>query len=1089
MSRFYRTASLCVLILSPLIFVGTATADITERIAISGESAPSGDGSFATFELPRLADSGRVAFIAGLFGTPSSEGIFWEEFPEYSGSVINPYLKSLSEVVRVGQESIDGDGVYGGFSSIAFVESPRNEFRGDEKAAFNVSFSGSASTQGIAVQAQGTLAIVAREGQGIPFDTEGKTFSNFSSPVVREVCCGGSSFQADSVDLTSSGRTGVYEGSASSLYEKVGDQFYAPTLAGNLMNIGQPAIGIDSTNHWQFDVFRADISDPDPDGGETQGILVNGPSGLTIVDTNTPTGTTEFGQPIVGGSGGSYKKTVVDGATMHSIQAWLNIDGTPTPIGPIAATGIASPDGNGIFDDFSNPAGSNPTDNDPFGLAVFRATLTGTLGGAADDQGIFKSDEFGLSAVLRSGDVVPGESVNFESLGAPTVNDLGVILFSSEIGNGLGGQLEAAFITDGNAFGTVVKQGESRDGSVITSISFIDQGDIGGVQGFNNFGQVAYRADLADGRQGVYLFTPTLEFAQTASGDWNDAANWSFGLLPGEPHSVFIAPDASTGSTVVDYTLRSSGPRRAVNNLTIEPSGAATAELNFRSEDDGGSAIFNVHNILTVGANSQVTVNDRARVFVDTLNLQGGVVQGDHMAASDFDAIIYARRVEGFGNARDIFLMDDDFLATLADSAIDAQAGLLDVVLSDNELVGTQVTVGVGSTLVLGARSGERVIFDSVDAELLGGILSLPDGLELDEGARLHGFGSVSGRVLGDFDSLIEAHGGNFTVGDTSDFNGFRTDGDIVVRAGATINLENKVGPAPIGRLTLLEGGTLESATGVFLAGGNVINGNGNINSAVAAQIGSTIVADGAFELGDSTALNGFFSDGFLSVNDNTVTLNDANRAVVGSLTEIGNAAGPGTLGAPNGVLVEFGKNISGYGAVAGAILNNGFINGVGPDVADFLDLQGLVTGVGAFGGTVAFSGGFSPGLSPTETEVENAIFISALEIEIGGLIAGDEFDKISASGFAILGGTLQITLIDSFAPDLGDEFIFLSTVGGITGAFTTFDFPTFGGLTFELFVGDDFAKLTAIHAVPLPAGVWLFVSGLAVLGGTGRSR
>ena len=81
MSRPYRKMSLCTCVLLSTVVAGNATANTTDLIAISGESAPSGDGSFATFELPRLSDSGRVAFIAGLFGTSSSEGVFWEEFP------------------------------------------------------------------------------------------------------------------------------------------------------------------------------------------------------------------------------------------------------------------------------------------------------------------------------------------------------------------------------------------------------------------------------------------------------------------------------------------------------------------------------------------------------------------------------------------------------------------------------------------------------------------------------------------------------------------------------------------------------------------------------------------------------------------------------------------------------------------------------------------------------------------------------------------------------------------------------------------------------------------------------------------------
>ena len=64
-----------------------------------------------------------------------------------------------------------------------------------------------------------------------------------------------------------------------------------------------------------------------------------------------------------------------------------------------------------------------------------------------------------------------------------------------------------------------------------------------------------------------------------------------------------------------------------------------------------------------------------------------------------------------------------------------------------------------------------------------------------------------------------------------------------------------------------------------------------------------------------------------------------------------------------------------------------------------------------------------------------------ALNIELGGLVAGDDHDVLDVGDIADLDGTLNITLIDSFSPQLGDSFVimtFASSVG---------DFATYNGL------------------------------------------
>jgi hypothetical protein len=49
------------------------------------------------------------------------------------------------------------------------------------------------------------------------------------------------------------------------------------------------------------------------------------------------------------------------------------------------------------------------------------------------------------------------------------------------------------------------------------------------------------------------------------------------------------------------------------------------------------------------------------------------------------------------------------------------------------------------------------------------------------------------------------------------------------------------------------------------------------------------------------------------------------------------------------------------------------------------------------------------------------------LDIEIGGLIGGADFDQVTVAGNATLGGTLDVSLINSFAPTPGQMFTVLT--------------------------------------------------------------
>ena len=69
----------------------------------------------------------------------------------------------------------------------------------------------------------------------------------------------------------------------------------------------------------------------------------------------------------------------------------------------------------------------------------------------------------------------------------------------------------------------------------------------------------------------------------------------------------------------------------------------------------------------------------------------------------------------------------------------------------------------------------------------------------------------------------------------------------------------------------------------------------------------------------------------------------------------------------------------------------------------------------------------------------------AVINIELGGVVQGTEYDKLTVSGSATLDGTLNITLINGFQPQLGNTFTIM-TYGSFAGAFDTITGLDLGG-------------------------------------------
>jgi hypothetical protein len=138
------------------------------------------------------------------------------------------------------------------------------------------------------------------------------------------------------------------------------------------------------------------------------------------------------------------------------------------------------------------------------------------------------------------------------------INDSGQVAFQADLGDASDQPAGAGiYISDGIDTVEVTRKGQPLAGSTVSFFSWQADG------GFNSLGQVAYQANLTDGRTGTFLYTPQdIHWRTAGSGNWDTNTNWTLSMTPGAVHDISIDPNIS---------LAVSGPAAdvAVRSLTV----------------------------------------------------------------------------------------------------------------------------------------------------------------------------------------------------------------------------------------------------------------------------------------------------------------------------------------------------------------------------------------------------------------------------------------------------------------------------------------------------------------------------------------
>lgn len=432
------------------------------------------------------------------------------------------------------------------------------------------------------------------------------------------------------------------------------------------------------------------------------------------------------------------------------------------------------------------------------------------------------------------------------------------------------------------------------------------------------------------------------------------------------------------------------------------------------------------------------------------------------------------------------------------------KTGAGNLTLSGNATYSGSTTVSAGTLTLSGSGNSY-----SGGTNLNGGVLSVSSNVNLGNASGALNFNGGTLRITGTgFTSTARsiawgANGGGFDIADpnnTFTVSQLLSGGGGLTKAGA-------------GTLVLTAINTYTGATningGVLQLGANaLVTPGGTISIANGAELraagyvprafvggGGTVTATGALLLGDLSSPTGYTFPGTLKAGSNTVELLSAGKASLGSQTTLG--AG-GLLVTINGALLGGGANgntvdpsrlltvTGGTGTVQGAFTNNGRV-----DVAAGARLvfQNLVDGAGGFAGDVTFNGGWSPGNSPAAVTLQDAVLgqFNTLTMELGGTTAGSQYDTITISGILKLGGALNVTAVNGFAPEAGDGFRLFD--GTTTGTFSLISLPSLsGGLVWDI-TGLYTNGIISVRPVPEPVPLVLAAFGLAGLIATSRVR
>jgi hypothetical protein len=616
------------------------------------------------------------------------------------------------------------------------------------------------------------------------------------------------------------------------------------------------------------------------------------------------------------------------------------------------------------------------------------------------------------------------------------------------------------------------------------------------------------------------------------SGSWSQSANWSSGVPNGNYNALISngLPGASTVNLDINAT---------VANLELDSGNTlnllAGKKLTLQSSSPN---VLNIGGTITIGTNAGISLGSGDTLLNNgtiTLAGTGSFISGQ----TNTEVLVNDGTIEGHGTISGVSIQTDGFLGS-----IDASGGTLLINANQQGIAGHSFAVESGSKLVM--TGGPLAFFDPSTKSISQVFLDVKGTLQFDN-ASIRSVAGFSGITLdGPNAKIVDQHGHN-ALGGGLDLNFASTlivengatlstgtlstnpqaGGQIFITNGSSVTASSISIEGPGADLELTNS-TLKVAGGVHVCCGDVgsavIVTGSQLNIGGDVQLGQFAgfsITNSNVKIGGDVKNDGGLFPASVQVNQSKVkiggdlVLNQAAQSTISSsVVDIGKnldlVANPFFQGCapfcpPLGLNISNGSRVSVGGALNSAgnltldgtsslTVKHGVVQSGGTSTIDGLlsvgthgmNLQaGTLSGTGVIAGNLTSSGLVAPGdplgvLTVTGNFTQTS---SGTLLEQVSWLGGSSLLKIL--GNANLSGTLDISLVNGYTPQVGDSFI-LMTFGSLNGIFTSIDglniSPT---LDWVVFYDPHDIRIVVEDppvATPEPASLLLVIVGLASL-------
>ena len=469
-------------------------------VAFSENAAPGTSVSFSRFLKPVMNGSGQIAFSGFLAGSTVSKDNESGVWIERNGT--------LALVARAGSPATGTDENFQSFRTPILSRSGHVAFLG----RLTEGGAGFSSDTGIWRESEGTLEVLTQSGDEAPGTS--KSFSNYRGFTLNE--SGHAAFFAEIVgaDVDRDHDSGIWSAGSGTLALVAREGNAAPGTSAKFLSFSTPLL----TGAGQV-VFRSGLRKEGEPIGNDGGVWseVGGSLSLVAHTGDIAPGTT------VGFSDFSLDRPAVNEAGQIAFRAGLSGDGVEA----INDKGTWSQRGGALtlIGREGDAAAGTPADFDLLnrlvlnseGKMAFLGRLVGEGVHGSNNHAIWSEGGGSLDLLARQGSLAPGTNGNFISFQSLVFNDAGQAGFLAKLrgsdlsfkkNSGIWAQDKSGnlrlIVQKGDLID--VEEGPGTDFRAIQTLLLAESGVTeDGKSGFNNRGQLAFRAVFTDGTSGIFV--------------------------------------------------------------------------------------------------------------------------------------------------------------------------------------------------------------------------------------------------------------------------------------------------------------------------------------------------------------------------------------------------------------------------------------------------------------------------------------------------------------------------------------------------------------------------------------------------------